>query len=128
LTLLGSFIGALIGALTSLYFSRKASKELQRESTRLRDLIDILARYMHNEGVIRAEFDENGNLIKAVPLRGGVGAEGSYPGELTVGEDEHSATSDPDGPSDAPAGEEDPDKSEVTPLRRRTGNAAGGDR
>lgn len=64
-------LGAVIGAVVNYCFARRSSKELRaetarlsEEATRLSREISHLARLMRDAGLIDAEFDEAGNLLR----------------------------------------------------------------
>jgi hypothetical protein len=79
----GILAGAFIGYLTSSYFSRKASSELQAEAHKL----SLIMRALENAGIAEFTRDEHGKEEGVVvKLRGTIGAGGSVSGTLTVGD------------------------------------------
>jgi hypothetical protein len=73
-------VGGAIGWLISQYFAHQASKDTvvlrqlvhdaTHEIQRLRQLVNILARYLDREGVIRAEFRADGDVTWIVTGQG----------------------------------------------------------
>src|SRR5829696_9040487 len=60
------FIGVVAGGLISAYFSWRGSKELRREARNLRLLTVKLMHTMHDAGLIKVEWDKQGNPIRVV--------------------------------------------------------------
>jgi gas vesicle protein len=69
-------IGAAIGIAANYYFARQSSIELSNEASNLKSRINELAHLMDEAGLVEATFNEEGDLVRVVRLRGRIEAKG----------------------------------------------------
>ena len=93
-TVISTVVGVIAGGLVNAYFSWQGSTELRREAGNLRQLTKKLMLMMHDAGLIKVEWDKNGNPIRVVELSGTMSGSSSVTGELSVGHDEKDADSE----------------------------------
>jgi hypothetical protein len=82
--LIGTVLSVPVAVAISLWFARGSSRDLKAEAARLRTLVNALARHLHMGGVIKAEFDGAGDLMRFVTIELG-GNQPRPTGELGVG-------------------------------------------
>jgi hypothetical protein len=56
-------LGVFVGGVLNWWFARQSSRELQAETTKLRHMVTILARYLDEAQVIKAEFNADDELV-----------------------------------------------------------------
>ena len=66
ISMAGVFIGGLITWLVALSYYKKASQDLKKEASELKNLTKIIARGLENSGQMKLNKDEKGEIIGLV--------------------------------------------------------------
>lgn len=91
-TVISTIVGVIAGGLINAYFSWQGSKDLRREAGNLKQLTTKLMLMMDDAGLIKVEWDEEGNPIRIVELSASMSSSSSMTVQPTVIRKEDTAT------------------------------------